>query len=127
MKICKAGLHRYEGMRCQQCRFAANLLRNADSAELAKKATQRRLKKHGLKAGEPEAMLAAQGHMCANEGCKSTDPGHPYGWHIDHCHATGKVRAILCRPCNLALGHAKECEKRLIGLASYVKSHCRPA
>lgn len=25
--------------------------------------------------------------------------------YIDHCHTTGKVRAILCHPCNTALGY----------------------
>jgi len=25
--------------------------------------------------------------------------------YIDHCHNTGKVRAILCHPCNTALGY----------------------
>ena len=25
--------------------------------------------------------------------------------YIDHCHKTGKVRAILCHPCNTALGY----------------------
>lgn len=28
--------------------------------------------------------------------------------HIDHCHTTGKVRGILCGPCNAGLGMLKE-------------------
>lgn len=30
------------------------------------------------------------------------------GIHIDHVHDTGKVRGILCKNCNLLLGHAYE-------------------
>jgi len=28
--------------------------------------------------------------------------------HLDHCHATGKVRGGLCRPCNWMLGNARD-------------------
>lgn len=31
-----------------------------------------------------------------------------YGLNIDHCHATGKVRGLLCNSCNLIIGHAKD-------------------
>ena len=28
--------------------------------------------------------------------------------HLDHCHTTGKYRGLLCKPCNLALGHFRD-------------------
>lgn len=28
--------------------------------------------------------------------------------HVDHCHTTNDIRGLLCRHCNLLLGHAKD-------------------
>lgn len=42
---------------------------------------------------------------------------------VDHCHKTGKVRGLLCTPCNLALGHTGDDPKTLMSLASYVVWH----
>lgn len=28
--------------------------------------------------------------------------------HVDHCHSTNDIRGLLCRHCNLLLGHAKD-------------------
>lgn len=48
-------------------------------------------------------MLTAQGMCCAI--CKTDKPrGLCNQWHIDHDHATGKVRGILCTACNRAIG-----------------------
>jgi hypothetical protein len=40
---------------------------------------------------------------------------------IDHCHTTGKIRGVLCNPCNTALGFAKESPHRLRSLADYIE------
>jgi len=42
---------------------------------------------------------------------------------VDHCHATDKVRAALCRNCNLALGHAKDNPANLRKMAAYLEAH----
>ena len=58
------------------------------------------------------ALWEAQGGTCAL--CEtpleldSTQPGQADVVHVDHCHSTKDVRGLLCRHCNLLLGHAKD-------------------
>lgn len=42
---------------------------------------------------------------------------------VDHCHKTGKVRAVLCDDCNLALGLVKENKKTLERMIDYLEIH----
>jgi hypothetical protein len=46
--------------------------------------------------------------------------------HIDHNHATGKVRQILCNSCNQLLGRAKEDIKILNSAIQYLIKHNKP-
>jgi protein-arginine kinase activator protein McsA len=58
-----------------------------------------RLKKHfGMTIPEWEAMAEAQGYLCAI--CNA----RPERLHTDHCHSSGKVRGLVCGPCNRAIG-----------------------
>lgn len=43
--------------------------------------------------------------------------------HLDHNHVTGKVRGLLCRWCNLMLGHAKDNTQTLKNAVEYLKRH----
>jgi len=50
--------------------------------------------------------------------------------HVDHCHATRKVRGLLCRACNTMLGRiedspwrAQEIAPRFEALADYLLEH----
>lgn len=42
---------------------------------------------------------------------------------IDHNHTTGKVRKLLCRNCNTAIGHAKEDINILKAMINYIEEH----
>jgi recombination endonuclease VII len=54
---------------------------------------------YGLSQQDYDAMLAHQGGVCAICEKRSDKP-----LFVDHCHVTGKVRGLLCRNCNSALG-----------------------
>lgn len=76
---------------------------------------------------EMDAIFISQGRVCAS--CGEANPG-PKGWCIDHDHSCcpggsscGEcVRGILCQPCNLALGIAKDDASKLRAMASYLET-----
>lgn len=77
-------------------------------------------KQYGISTAEKRSMLEAQGWKCANPGCNaSVSMGGPET-HIDHDHVTGKVRGILCRLCNCALGMVRDDRDVLRGLVVYL-------
>jgi len=64
-------------------------------------------RRFGLTRGEYDAMLAAQNGVCAI--CAGTDPGpRTKRFHVDHNHATGQVRGLLCHHCNHGIGLFRE-------------------
>ena len=73
-------------------------------------------RKYGISTKERNRMLRAQGYRCA--GCRKKKQGH---WNVDHCHRTERVRGVLCRPCNLALGFARDVPSTLRRLADYLE------
>ena len=78
----------------------------------------RRLRRYGLDQDRYEQLLASQGGRCA--GCGTDDPGAK-GWCIDHCHASGQVRALLCNRCNTTLGLVDEDPAILRALADFIE------
>ena len=68
-----------------------------------KRALYGRLRPHGLTVADYEAMLAAQGNACGI--CRRPFEGIPA---IDHHHASGVVRGLLCSNCNVGIGHLRE-------------------
>ncbi len=73
--------------------------------------------KYGLSLYEWAHMLNDQDRICAV--CPSTlDGGRDT--HVDHCHVTGKIRGLLCRSCNLALGFVRDNPHILQSLTAYL-------
>jgi hypothetical protein len=76
--------------------------------------------KYGMSLADYENMLARQGHCCAI--CKSpTSRSRIPRFHLDHDHATNKVRGLLCGPCNVALGMASDSPELLRKMATYLE------
>lgn len=58
---------------------------------------------YGISIDDYMRMLHKQDYKCAI--CKSDGPGARAKYFaVDHCHATGKVRGLLCTKCNTGLG-----------------------
>jgi hypothetical protein len=73
--------------------------------------------KFGLTEGEAARLMALQQDACAV--CrKKFRPGRPPV--VDHHHVTGRVRGLLCSPCNRQLGYLHEDVGWLTRAADYV-------
>lgn len=84
-------------------------------------------KRYGLTVDQFDALMQKQDGKCA--GCDrdfalltgiKNDVAH-----VDHCHVTGEIRGLLCRPCNTILGLAEDDSYRLQRLAAYVENDPR--
>jgi Recombination endonuclease VII len=84
--------------------------------------------KYGITLAQKNKLLELQGGRCAV--CRSSNPG-ARGWQTDHDqkyeNETGKVkvRGIICQPCNLTLGVAKEDHDRLNQCRRFIRFHNR--
>ena len=70
-------------------------------------------------------MHEAQNGACAicKEPERSLMGGKPMRLAVDHDHATGKVRALLCSTCNTSLGGFQDSPKLLQAAIEYLKHH----
>jgi Autographiviridae endonuclease VII len=74
-----------------------------------------RARRYGLSLADYRALEKRQGHACAICRKMTRDLC------IDHCHVTGRVRGLLCRSCNSALGLYADDPRRLRAALAYLK------
>lgn len=75
---------------------------------------------HGLTRAKFNEILALQNGSC--KICKAHVPGGGGTWKVDHDHATGKVRGLLCHKCNVGLGLFNDSPSLLKAAARYLQN-----
>lgn len=83
------------------------------------RAHSKRAANYGITVDHYERLLVEQDSRCAI--CKML-PGMN-GLAVDHCHKTGKIRALLCGPCNSAIGLLREDIKLFEAAINYLEKH----
>jgi len=81
---------------------------------------------YGMSVADYEAMLAAQGGVCAVCGSPPRTTGKAR-LDVDHCHRTGEVRGLLCGYCNRALSQVDDNTDLLHALINYLEGPSRLA
>ena len=79
----------------------------------------------GITVADYNVMHEAQGGVCAICGKPESWKlkGKPQRLAVDHDHETGKVRALLCRVCNVTLGSVEEDTNRLSKMIEYLEKY----
>jgi hypothetical protein len=98
---------------CESCRV--------DRRDGAERDRRRTLRKYGITEADWDRMLTEQGGRCAI--CRTDTPGgRGERWHIDHSHATDKVRGLLCHNCNVGIGNFQDAPALLRSAAAYLEA-----
>lgn len=91
---------------------------NPEAAHLWKKDKHLR-HSYGITLAEYDTILKGQGGGCAVCGVSSSGDRK---LSVDHCHATGRVRGLLCNRCNYALGQFDDRPELLRQAALYLEA-----
>lgn len=74
----------------------------------------------GMSAAERDALVVAHGGVC--DICKRPEVGETRkALNIDHDHATGRIRGVLCGHCNRAIGLLRDDPRLLAAAIEYLK------
>lgn len=125
----KIGTEFYSGNRsirkCKKCRYAhikawreAIKTNNPEHHKrlVKKRAAYAAYKNYGLTLEQYETMIKNQNNHCYI--CNKPSNKRLF---IDHCHETGKVRALLCYKCNTVLGMSGDSLNVLKNAISYLR------
>lgn len=110
---------------CKKC-----LSKNVNKKEKAKqyiithkkeRESARIKRNHNLSLNEYNIMLEKQNNNCCI--CGETLKTGSGGRAIDHCHISGRIRGIVCQPCNVTMGLLKENTETLQSMITYLELH----
>lgn len=105
--------------RCETCQATADELRATRHQRLTSdEARAKWLRTYGITPDDYNQLVEGQAGRCAV--CWRVPDGP---LHVDHDHTTGKVRELLCGPCNRMLGLAHEDPAVLRSAIAYLQRH----
>ena len=102
--------------RSERARFLKNDRRRVRWALEPDYRDAERARRYGLSLADYRALEKRQGHACAI--CRTVTRVLC----IDHCHVTGRVRGLLCRSCNSALGFYADDPRLLRAALAYLQA-----
>jgi recombination endonuclease VII len=103
----------------ERARFLSNDRRRVRRALEPDYRDGERARRYGLSLADYRALQERQGHACAI--CRKATRVLC----IDHCHVTGRVRGLLCRRCNSALGFCADDPRLLRAALAYLQATAR--
>jgi hypothetical protein len=77
-----------------------------------------RLRRFGITVERYDELLDEQSHVCAI--CEKPEALGYKQLAVDHDHATGAIRGLLCHHCNVAIGHFFDDADLLMAAAAYL-------
>jgi hypothetical protein len=77
--------------------------------------------RYGITLDDYQKKLKDQDNKCGI--CRTQLPSSGFFTHLDHDHATGKIRKFLCTNCNRGLGHFQDNQEFLMAAVEYLKAH----
>ncbi len=126
----------FDGYRstCKQCRYEdrkkwlanggkeldAKIAREYRKTAKANKARLCRL--YGLTSEDWQEMFDDQDGKCLI--CERHQSELKQTLNVDHCHKTGKVRGLLCGPCNQVLGVMRDDKETVLRMVKYIDDRC---
>lgn len=121
---------------CKACRsqYHQKLMQDPEKRERARQSKLRSRARHpdrgwdqylrktfGISAEDYYRMLNEQGGVCAICGGSEPRGRSKTRFAVDHCHKTGKVRGLLCGPCNTGIGHLRDDVANLRAAIKYLE------
>lgn len=97
------------------CKVCLEEVRKARYDPVKRRDLNLRQNYRGFSSQDYEALFIKQGGACAV--CGKQTKRH---LHVDHDHATGAVRGLLCGDCNAALGHLHDSPEIIRRLLQYI-------
>ena len=89
--------------KCKKCMSIHNKERYSTPEHKQKARKWSYKRRYGITPTDYDLMLSDQNGVCKICGSKDSKKGD-HRFMVDHCHTTGKVRGLLCGPCNSAIG-----------------------